>query len=64
MSSRYSASCRLFIPVFSIRTARSGRSDGFVLFGYEGKPAQVAGVQAGDKILKVDGKPTKGLTVS
>ena len=31
---------------------------------YEGKPAQVAGVEAGDKILKVDGKPTKGLTVS
>ena len=31
---------------------------------YEGKPAQVAGVQAGDKILSVDGKPTKGLTVS
>lgn len=31
---------------------------------YEGKPAQRAGVQAGDRILSVDGKSTKGLTVS
>lgn len=31
---------------------------------YEGKPAQRAGVQAGDRILSVDGKTTKGLTVS
>jgi carboxyl-terminal processing protease len=31
---------------------------------YEGKPAQRAGVQAGDRILTVDGKSTKGLTVS
>ena len=31
---------------------------------YEGKPAQRAGVLAGDRILKVDGKSTKGLTVS
>ena len=31
---------------------------------YEGKPAQKAGVQAGDRILSVDGKSTKGLTVS
>ena len=31
---------------------------------YEGKPAQRAGVEAGDRILSVDGKSTKGLTVS
>lgn len=31
---------------------------------YEGKPAQRAGVQAGDRILSVDGKTTKGLSVS
>lgn len=31
---------------------------------YEGKPAQKAGVQAGDRILSVDGKSTKGQTVS
>lgn len=31
---------------------------------YEGKPAQKAGVQAGDRILSVDGKSTKGQSVS
>lgn len=31
---------------------------------YEGKPAQKAGVLAGDKLLSVDGKKTKGQTVS
>jgi carboxyl-terminal processing protease len=31
---------------------------------YEGKPAHRAGVQAGDRILSVDGKSTKGLSVS
>lgn len=31
---------------------------------YEGKPAQRAGVEAGDRILSVDGKSTKGQTVS
>jgi len=31
---------------------------------YEGKPAQKAGVQAGDRILSVDGKSTQGLSVS
>ena len=30
---------------------------------YEGKPAQRAGMQAGDRILSIDGKTTKGLTV-
>ena len=36
----------------------------YIVNPYEGKPAQVAGVEAGDRILKVDGKTTKGLTVS
>ena len=31
---------------------------------YEGKPAHRAGILAGDRILSVDGKPTKGLNVS
>ena len=31
---------------------------------YEGKPAQRAGMLAGDRILSIDGKTTKGLTVS
>ena len=31
---------------------------------YEGKPAQRAGILAGDRILSVDGKTTKGLNVS
>ena len=31
---------------------------------YEGKPAQLAGILAGDKILTVDGKKTKGMNVS
>ncbi|MBR4263879.1 MAG: S41 family peptidase [Paludibacteraceae bacterium] len=31
---------------------------------YEGKPAQRAGVQAGDRIVSVDGKSTKGMSVS
>jgi len=31
---------------------------------YEGKPAQRAGIEAGDKILTIDGKTTKGLNVS
>lgn len=31
---------------------------------YEGKPAQRAGVQAGDRILSVDGKRTQGMSVS
>ena len=36
----------------------------FIINPYEGKPAQKAGVVAGDRILAVDGKSTKGLTVS
>ncbi len=31
---------------------------------YEGKPAQLAGLKAGDKILEVDGKSAKGKTTS
>ena len=31
---------------------------------YEGKPAQRAGLQAGDRILSVDGKKTEGMSVS
>lgn len=31
---------------------------------YEGKPAQRAGIEAGDKILSIDGKTTKGLKVN
>lgn len=31
---------------------------------YEGKPAQRAGIKAGDRILSIDGKTTQGLTVS
>ena len=36
----------------------------YIVNPYEGKPAQLAGVQAGDRILSVDGKSTKGQTVS
>ncbi len=36
----------------------------YVVNPYEGKPAQRAGVQAGDRILSVDGKTTRGLSVS
>lgn len=36
----------------------------YIINPYEGKPAQRAGLQAGDRILSVDGKTTKGLTVS
>ena len=38
--------------------------DTYIVNPYEGKPAQRAGVMAGDRILSVDGKTTKGLTVS
>ena len=53
--------------------AKGGRSKGkvdkdslgtYAVNPYEGKPAQRAGVLAGDRILSVDGKSTKGLTVS
>lgn len=36
----------------------------YIVNPYEGKPAQRAGLQAGDRILSVDGKSTKGLSVS
>jgi len=36
----------------------------YIVNPYEGKPAQRAGVLAGDRILSVDGKSTKGLNVS
>ena len=36
----------------------------YIVNPYEGKPAQRAGLLAGDRILSVDGKTTKGLTVS
>ena len=36
----------------------------YIVNPYEGKPAQRAGVLAGDRILSVDGKKTKGLSVS
>lgn len=36
----------------------------YVVNPYEGKPAQRAGLLAGDRILSVDGKKTEGLTVS
>lgn len=49
------------------RTTAKGKKDSLATYAvnpYEGKPAQRAGVQAGDRILSVDGKSTKGLTVS
>ncbi|MBO4454125.1 MAG: S41 family peptidase [Paludibacteraceae bacterium] len=36
----------------------------YIVNPYEGKPAQRAGLLAGDRILSVDGVATKGLTVS
>lgn len=36
----------------------------FIADPYEGKPAQKAGILAGDRILSVNGTSTKGLTVS
>ena len=36
----------------------------YIVNPYEGKPAQKAGVLAGDRILTIDGKTTKGLNVS
>lgn len=38
--------------------------DTYIVNPYEGKPAQKAGVLAGDRILSVDGKSTRGLNVS
>ncbi len=38
--------------------------DTYIVNPYEGKPAQRAGLQAGDRLLSVDGKSTKGLNVS
>lgn len=46
----------------SIIQQRDGKT--YAVNPYEGKPAQRAGVLAGDRILSVDGKSTKGLNVS
>lgn len=46
----------------SIIQQRDGKT--YAVNPYEGKPAQRAGVLAGDRIVSVDGKTTKGLTVS
>ena len=46
----------------SIIQQRDGKT--YAVNPYEGKPAQKAGVLAGDIILSVDGKSTKGLNVS
>ena len=46
------------------KTKGSDTLDTYIVNPYEGKPAQRAGVQAGDRILSVDGKTTKGLSVS
>ena len=46
----------------SIIQQRDGKT--YAVNPYEGKPAQVAGIEAGDRILSVDGKKTDGLDVS
>ena len=46
----------------SIIQQREGKT--YAVNPYEGKPAQVAGIEAGDRILSVDGKKTEGLDVS
>lgn len=56
-------------PTPSLKGRESGkiRKDSLWTYAvnpYEGKPAQRAGIEAGDRILSVDGKTTKGLTVS
>lgn len=44
--------------------AKSDSLGTYIVNPYEGKPAQRAGLLAGDRILSVDGKSTKGLGVS
>ena len=46
------------------KTKGSDTLDTYIVNPYEGKPAQKAGIMAGDRLLSVDGKKTKGLTVS
>lgn len=49
------------------RSKAKGTKDSLATYAvnpYEGKPAQRAGILAGDRILSVDGKSTMGLTVS
>jgi len=55
------------IKVKGERLKVKGNKDSLATYAvnpYEGKPAQLAGVQAGDRILSVDGKSTKGQSVS
>lgn len=56
-------------PIKSKGESRKSKADKdslatYIVNPYEGKPAQRAGVLAGDRILTVDGKSTKGLNVS
>ena len=56
-------------PIKSKGESRKSKADKdslatYIVNPYEGKPAQRAGVFAGDRILTVDGKSTKGLNVS
>ena len=47
-----------------LKVKKGDTLDTYIVNPYEGKPAQKAGVLAGDRILSVDGKSTRGLNVS
>ena len=47
-----------------LKVKKGDTLDTYIVNPYEGKPAQKAGVLAGDRILCVDGKSTRGLNVS